>query len=124
MHPDTELTTYVTGGLTPAEQARVTAPRDACAACRRAVAESRSVLDGLAASLPAPPAPDWGRYGAELRGRIQARRRAWWARPWPAVAAAGLATALVLLVIQNFGTGPRDLPTVEETMLGARLPML
>lgn len=124
MHPEIELTAYAAGALTPAEQARVAAHLEACADCRRAVAESRRVLDGLAASLPAPPEPDWGRYRAELRERIETRRRSWWARPWPAVAAAGLAAALVLLVVQNFGTAPRDLPTVEETVLGARLPML
>jgi len=83
------------------------------------------VLAGLADGAPAPPPPDWGRYRAELRARVQApARRAWWARPMPAVLATGLATAVVLLVVHGQGRRPVELAAVEETMLGARLPLL
>jgi len=125
MHPDTELTGYVTDTLPPAERARVAAHLDACADCRRAVEEGRAVLADLATGVPAPPPIDWGRYRAELRARVQARpRRAWWARPMPAVLATGLATAVLLLAIHGLDRRPVELAAVEETMLGARLPLL
>jgi anti-sigma factor RsiW len=125
MHPDIELTGYVTGALPAAERATVAAHLEACAECRRAVEESRTVLADLTASVPAPPPIDWGRYRAELRTRVQGRgRRAWWARPVPAVVAAGVATVAVLFAIHGLDRGPAELATVEETMLGARLPLL
>ena len=125
MHPDTELTAYVTDALPPAGRARVAAHLDARADCRRAVEEGRAVLADLATGVPAPPPIDWGRYRAELRARVQARpRRAWWARPMPAVLAAGVATAVLLLAIHGLDRRPVELAAVEETMLGARLPLL
>jgi anti-sigma factor RsiW len=125
MHPDTELTAYLTDALSPAGRARVAAHLDACADCRRAVEEGRAVLADLATGVPAPPPIDWGRYRAELRARVQARpRRAWWARPVPAVLAAGVATAVLILAIHGLDRRPGELAAVEETMLGARLPLL
>ena len=125
MHPDTELTGYVTDALPPAGRARVAAHLEVCADCRRAVEESRTVLANLAAGVPAPPPIDWGRYRADLRARVQARsRRAWWARPMPAVLAAGVATAGLLLAIHGLDRRPGELAAVEETMLGASLPLL
>jgi anti-sigma-K factor RskA len=130
MHPETKLTGYVTETLPPAERARVAAHLDACADCRRAVEESRTVLAELAAGVPSPPPIDWGRYRADLRARVQAGprraypRRAWWARPMPAVLAAGVATAVALLAIHGLDRRPGELAAVEETMLGARLPLL
>ena len=125
MHPDTELTGYVTDALPPAGRARVAAHLDACADCRRAVEEGRAALADLATGVPAPPPIDWGRYRAELRARVQARpRRAWWARPMPAVLAAGVATAVLLLAIHGLDRRPVELAAVEETMLGVRLPLL
>jgi anti-sigma factor RsiW len=130
MHPETKLTGYVTEALPPAERARVAAHLDACADCRRAVEESRTVLAELAAGVPSPPPIDWGRYRADLRARVQAGprracpRRAWWARPMPAVLAAGVATAVLLLAIHGLDRRPGELAAVEETMLGARLPLL
>ena len=125
MHPDTELTGYVTDALSPAGRARVAAHLDACADCRRAVEESRTLLASLAAGVPAPPPIDWGRYRADLRARVQAGpRRAWWARPMPAVLAAGVATAVLLLAVHGLDRRPGELAAVEETMLGASLPLL
>jgi anti-sigma factor RsiW len=125
MHPDTELTGYVTNTLPPAGRARVAAHLDACADCRRAVEEGRAALADLATGVPAPPPIDWGRYRAELRARVQARPcRAWWARPMPAVLAAGVATAVLLLAIHGLDRRAVELAAVEETMLGARLPLL
>jgi len=125
MHPDTELTGYVTDALPPAGRARVAAHLDACADCRRAVEEGQTILANLAAGVPAPPPIDWGRYRADLSARVQARsRRAWWARPMPAVLAAGVATAVLLLAIHGLDRRPGELAAVEETMLGASLPLL
>lgn len=124
MHPDVELTGYVTGALTGAERARVDVHLATCADCRRAIEDTRAVLTGLAAETPAQP--DWGRYRAELRARLQApRRRTWWWRPMPAMVAAGLACVAVLLAVQGRESPrPVELAAVEETMLGARLPLL
>jgi len=125
MHPDTELTGYVTDALSPAGRARVAAHLDACADCRRAVEEGQTILANLAAGVPAPPPIDWGRYRADLRARVQAGpRRAWWARPMPAVLAAGVATAVLLLAVHGLDRRPGELAAVEETMLGASLPLL
>jgi anti-sigma factor RsiW len=122
-HPDTALTGYVADALPPAERAQVAAHLDGCVDCRRAVEESRAVLAALAADVPAPPAIDWGRYRADLRARVQTRRP-WWMRPLPAVVAAGVATAALVLAIHGLEVRPAELATVEETMLGARLPLL
>ena len=42
----------------------------------------------------------------------------------PAVLAAGVATAVLLLAIHGLDRRPVELAAVEETMLGARLPLL
>jgi anti-sigma factor RsiW len=124
-HPDVELTAYVTGALPPAARARVAAHLESCAECRRAVAESERVLATLAAGATAPPPIDWGRYGAELRSRLHASRpRAWWARPLPAALAAGVAVAVLVVAIDLPPRRGVELAAVEETMLGARLPLL
>ncbi|HEX2441655.1 MAG TPA: zf-HC2 domain-containing protein [Methylomirabilota bacterium] len=125
MHPESELTAYLTNALAPAERARVAEHLQRCAECRRALEESRAVLSGLAA-VPAVPEPEWGRYRAELRARLEAPvRRAWWARPMPAMVAAGVAGVAVVLALQgHHERRPVELAAVEETMLGARLPLL
>jgi len=125
VHPDTELTAFVAGALAPAERARVAAHLESCADCRQAVEESRAVLARLAAGGPVLPPIDWGRYGADLRARVQsAGRRSWWVRPMPAVLAAGAVTAVLLLALHGLDRRPVELAAVEETMLGARLPLL
>jgi anti-sigma factor RsiW len=125
MHPDSELTDYVTDALPPAERAAVAAHLEACADCRRIVEESRVVLAALTANLPAPPPIDWSRYQADVRARVQTRgHRAWWTRPLPGILAAGLAVALVVLTVHGLDRRPTELAAVEETVLGARLPLL
>jgi anti-sigma factor RsiW len=123
-HPDVELSGYAAEALTPAERARVEAHLDACTDCRRAVEEHRAILATLTAEASTPPPIDWGRYQADLRARRERAGRRWWARPWPAVLAAGVAAAVVLLAVHGLGRRPGELATVEETVLGARLPML
>jgi anti-sigma factor RsiW len=125
MHPDTALTGYLTDALSPAERAAVAEHLEVCGDCRRIVEDSRAVLADLAAGIPAPPPIDWGRYQTDVRGRVQTRgHRAWWARPLPGVLAAGLAVAQVVLVVHGLDRRPAELVAVEETVLGARLPLL
>jgi anti-sigma factor RsiW len=124
-HPDAELTAFVTRALPPPERARVAAHLDGCPSCRQAVEESRAVLTALASGIPAPAPPDWGRYRADLRARLQPpASRAWSARSLPAMIAAGVATIVLLVAVFGLDRRSGELATVEETMLGARLPLL
>jgi anti-sigma factor RsiW len=126
-HPETALVPYVKDELAAEERARVSAHLDACAACRRSLADIRLVLTELAPP-PAPPAAHWGRYRAELRARIAARPRAprWWQRPMPIAVSAGLAAALLLFTLRPAPVDkpPAPLTQIEETALGARFDML
>jgi len=124
MHVDESAVAYLSGELGPAERARIDAHLEGCAECRRAVAESRIVLATLAGGRPAPPPIDWGRYQAELRAKVAQRPRGWWLRPWPALAAAALATVVLLLTLQTPDRRLTDLATLDDTVLGARLPFL
>lgn len=126
-HRETALVPFARNELAPDERARVEAHLAACEACRRALAEVRAVLVALAAA-PAPPAPHWGRYRAELRARIDARARTprWWRRPMPIAVSAGLAAALLLFMLwpAPVEQRPVDLAALDETAIGARLDML
>ena len=129
MHPETELIPYLHGELSAADHDRVAAHVAGCAECRQATEESRAVLDGLAARQPAAPAVDWGRYQADLRARAGARpSRRWWARPVPTLATAALLTVGVLVGVrglQHVSDDRRpDAVVLEETALGAQLPLL
>jgi anti-sigma factor RsiW len=131
-HLETEVIPFLRDELPAAERTRIAAHVQACGDCRRAVEDTRAVLAGLAASLPEPPALDWGRYQAEVRARVEGRSvagraRRWWARPLPLAASLAVAVALLLVSVQ----GPDwraivwpDTPTVEETALGARLGLI
>jgi anti-sigma factor RsiW len=130
-HLETEIIPFLRDELPAAERTRVAAHVQTCDDCRRAVDDTRAVLSRLAASLPAPPALNWGPYQAEVRarvaGRAGGRARRWWARPLPLAASLGVAAALLLVSVQ--GRDWRALvwpetPTVEETALGARLGLI
>lgn len=124
-HPDAELTGFVTGALPPAARARVAGHLESCVDCQRTVQEIRAVLTTLAREMPTPAAPDWTRYRAELRARLRpTAARAWWARPLPAIVAAGVAALVLLVGTYGFDRRPGELATAEETMLGAQLPLL
>ena len=124
MHVDEEVVAYLSGELAPAERARVDAHLPTCAACRRAVDESRALLAALAPGRPAPPPLDWARYQAELRAKVAQRRRGWWMRPWPALAAAAVATVVLVLTLHTPDRRLTDLASLDETVMGAHLPML
>jgi len=124
MHVDDNVIAYLTGELAPAERARIDAHLPTCAACRQIVDESRAVLAALAPGRPAPPPVDWARYQAELRTKVTRHRRGWWMRPWPALAAAALATVVLALTLHTPERRLTDLATLDEAVLGARLPLL
>jgi hypothetical protein len=91
----------------------------------------RDLLDDLAQAVPRPPDVHWGRYRAELREKLEARRerRAWWRRPVPLALSASLAGLLLvvgLLTVQSArqrGTGV-DFAAVEEAAIGGQLGLL
>jgi len=129
MHPETELIPFLRGELAPADRERVAAHLAACVACRQATEESRAVLEALAARQPAAPPVDWGRYQADIRARTSAPSRRWWARPVPTLATAALLTVGVLVGVRGLerlseDRRPTDAVALEETALGAQLPLL
>ena len=92
----------------------------------------RDILDDLARAVPRPPDVHWGRYRAELREKLAARReprRAWWWRPVPlafSASLAGLLLVVAFLAVQSArqsGTGA-DFASVEEAAIGDRLGLL
>jgi anti-sigma factor RsiW len=133
-HPETELIAYLKDELAPASRETVARHLDGCAECRDTLAAFRKLLDGVAATA-APPV-QWARYRAELRLRLQAqaesRRWAWWRRPLPMAVSAGLAAAVVALVILAPSAWREDrrartaegLNGFEEVVLGTRLDLL
>lgn len=91
-------------------------------------AQDRELLARAVGAKPAPE-PHWGSYAAQLRARLDARRRArsrWWARPPFIALSTGLAAALLLFIIQPTGRPPvnGDLTSVDEGIIGARLGLL
>ena len=133
-HPETELIAYLKDELPRPSRATVERHLEGCAECRAALADFRTLLAGVAAT-PAPQ-PAWQRYRAELRLRLEAqreqRRWAWLRRPFPMAVSAGLAAAVLALVIlvPSAWRDERRARTVdglsgfEEAMLGTRLDML
>ncbi|MEK7386252.1 MAG: hypothetical protein AABZ83_07400 [candidate division NC10 bacterium] len=90
--------------------------------------DDRAILDALARTAPTPPDVHWGRYRAELREKLETRRRrrAWWRRPVPLALSASLAGALLFFAVwggRENGTG-MDLVTLDEALLGGRLGLL
>jgi hypothetical protein len=122
-HPDTALTGYVTGALAPAERAQVDAHLGGCVDCRRAVEESQRRPRRARHLRRRTAGARLGRYRADLRARVErAPRRAWWARPLPAIIAAGGGDRGRGARRAWLDRRPAELATVEETVLGARLP--
>jgi anti-sigma factor RsiW len=125
VHPESSLVPYLRNELAPEERRHVAAHLDDCLVCRGALADARAVLERLA-SAPAPPAPHWGRYRAELRSRLaRGRPSPWRMRPASIAVSAGLAAALLLLTVRPAPVPPRaNVDPVEETIIGARLPLI
>jgi anti-sigma factor RsiW len=133
-HPETELIAYLKDELAAPERETVARHLDGCAECGQTLAAFRRLLDGVAA-VPAPAVP-WPRYRAELRQRLEARtergRWSWWRRPLPVAVSAGLAAAVlaVVVVAPSMWREERRARTVdglsgfEEVVLGTRLDLL
>jgi len=124
-----ELVAYLRDELSAEARLDIHRHLEGCPECTATLAAYRNVLDGLAASIPEPPALHPGAYWAELREKLEARRRggrAWWAAPVPLSLSAGLAAVLVLVTL--YGTHQirehRDLAALEETVMGVRLEMI
>jgi len=139
-HPDTELIAYLKDELPGTSREAVARHLDGCAECREALADFRTLLGGIA---DAPvPAVSWPRYRAELRRRLEGRAdgrsaawrlsAAWWRRPVPIAFSAGLAAAVLALVVfgpsawreERRSRGVDGLNGFEEVVLGTRLDML
>jgi anti-sigma factor RsiW len=133
-HPETELIAYLKDELPRPSRDAVARHLDGCVECRDTLAAFRKLLDGVAATT-APPV-QWARYRAELRVRLEAepgrRRWAWWRRPIPVAVSAGLAAAVVALVIlapsawreERRARTAEGLSGFEEVVLGTRLDLL
>ena len=131
-HPETELIAYLKDELEHAPRETVARHLEGCAECRATLADFRTLLAGVAAA-PAPTLA-WPRYRAELRVRLEseAGRSRWSRRPFPVAVSAGLAAAVLAIVILA-PSGWRDerrarsvegLNGFEEVVLGTRLDLL
>jgi anti-sigma factor RsiW len=133
-HPETELIAYLKDELPPAAREEVARHLGDCAPCRDTLAEFRALLAGVAAT-PAP-AVAWPRYRAELRVRLaertERRRWSWWRRPLPVAVSAGLAAAVLALVVvlpsawrdDRRPRGVDGLNGFDDIVLGTRLDLL
>ena len=135
-HPETELIAYLTDDLPRPSREAVARHLDGCAECRATLADFRTLLAGVARDSASAPPLAWPRYRAELRLRLEAeagrRRRSWWRRPFPVAVSAGLAAAVLALVIlaPSARRDERRAPSLdglsgfEEAVLGTRLDLL
>lgn len=123
-HVELALVPYLRGELPPDERDAVEAHVAGCPPCRRGLVETRALLDAVRRA-PAAPALDVGRFRAGLEARRRRHRPPAWTRPVPALAAAGLVAALVLLALQPARQdGDDHLAAMQETVLAARLGLL
>jgi anti-sigma factor RsiW len=133
-HPENELIAYLKDELAGPSREAVTRHLEGCAECRATLADFRTLLASVAGTSAPPVA--WARYRAELRHRLESERGrrgwAWWRRPWPVAISAGLAAAvLVLLVLAPSAWRDERRPRTvdglsgfEEAVLGTRLDLL
>jgi len=133
-HPDADLIPYLRGELPPAERERIARHLDECPDCRQDTEQLRDLLGDLARAIGQPPEPNWARYRAELREKLEARRRqrawgagrAWWWRPVPLALSASLAGLLLVVAVwsgRQFSTVADPL-TLDEAVLGGQLELL
>lgn len=131
-HLEAELIAFLRDELTESDRIRVNAHLAGCSACRQTLDDFRQLLGDLAGAVPEPPPIHWGRYRAEIRERLAARRtplsRAWnWVRrPLPAALGVSLVAVLLVLAIQVGRDRPEtngDLLVYEVSPLLGRLEM-
>lgn len=132
-HPETELIEYLKDELPPAARDEIARHLDGCAPCRDTLADFRTLLARVATTEA--PAVAWPRYRAELRRRLEertARRWSWWRRPLPVAMSAGLAAAVLALVVlmpsawrdERRARSMDGLNGFDEVVLGTRLDLL
>ena len=133
-HPETELIAYLKDELPTPSRATVARHLEGCTECRATLADFRTLLAGVGATTA--PSVAWQRYRAELRQRLESeagrRRWSWWRRPFPVAVSAGLAAAVLALVVlaPSVWRDERRVRTVdglsgfEEAVLGTRLDLL
>lgn len=129
-HLDVELIAHLRDELAPVERARVDDHLAACAECRQTEAVFQALLTDLRAVEP--PVISWGRWQAELRGRLAVAQssRPWWRRHPAGVALAMAAAAAVIALVVPLGRGlfepaaPHELAAFEEVTIGSRLDLL
>jgi anti-sigma factor RsiW len=135
-HPETELIAYLKDELPAPSRETVARHLEGCAECRAALADFRTLLAGVAGHAAASPSVAWPRYRAELRVRLESesggRHGSWWRRPFPLAVSAGLAAAVLALVVLAPSAWRDDrrarsvdgLSGFEEAVLGTRLDLL
>ena len=84
----------------------------------------------MARSIGQPPEPNWARYRAELREKLETRRArgraSWWWRPVPLALSASVAGVVLLLAVwtgHQMLTGA-DPFTQDEASIGRQLSFL
>ena len=120
------ISLYIDGRLPEDARAQVGRHLDSCAACRSLLAETESALETLKLlKREAPPAGGWERLRERLLeqsgpSRVRRALPAWWWKPLPAAAAAGIVVLSALLVWR--GPSGEDLavsrPTVPPAVRG------
>lgn len=137
-HPEADLVALLRDELPPRERERVGRHVDACEDCHRALEAHRALLADLARPAPLAPEPHWGRYRAEIREKLERRRRRsaeawrrWVTWPVPVALSAALVGVLVLVAVQGgvrqrgVGTAAKtNMAALEEIVLGRRLALL
>ena len=126
-HPDNALVGYLRDELSEDERRRVATHLDDCEACRSAVGDFQ-VLLGRLRDTPLPVTdPLWARYRAELRARLEERRRPalWrrWLRPLPVAVAAATAVVVLALTLGD-RTLNGDIKSLDEAAVAGRLDLL
>ena len=132
-HPETDLIAYLKDELPRPSRDTVARHLDGCAECQATLADFRTLLASVAAT--SAPTLAWPRYRAELRRRLESqtgRRWEWWRRPFPLAVSAGLAAAVLALVVlgpsawrdERRPRGVDGLNGFEEVVLGTRLDLL
>src|SRR2546426_12412786 len=104
-HPDTDLVPYLRGELPPADRERVARHLEECPDCRQDTEQLRDLLGHVARAIGQPPAVNCARYRAEVRRKLEGRRRrrASWRRPAPLALSAGVASVLLLPAVWRGG---------------------
>jgi anti-sigma factor RsiW len=127
-HPDDDLVPYLRGELPPAERERVARHLEECPDCRQDTELLRDLLGNLAHAIGQPPEVNWARYRAELREKLDARRRqtVWWRSPMPLALSASLAGVLLLVAVWGGREMSRNGEPIgpDEVVMGQELGLI